>query len=80
MQTAVSKMAAFSLLSKDFSECECCKFENCILGEFYELVYTKVFIFQYIEPVRISLGLGIIIYTIRLSDEKFLMLMTSSFA
>lgn len=49
IQTAASKMAAFSLFSKAFSEFECCKFENCVLGETSELVYAKVFVFQYFE-------------------------------
>ena len=50
-------MPAFSLFSKAFSEFGCCKFENCVLGCFSELVYAKVFVFQYIELVGILLGL-----------------------
>ena len=48
-QTAVMKMAAFSFISKAFSKFESRIFENCNLGSFYELVYKKVFIFQYAE-------------------------------
>ncbi len=48
IQTAGIKTCRFALFSKPFSEFGCCKFENGVLGSFYELVYKGVFIFQYI--------------------------------
>ena len=57
IQTAGIKTCRFALFSKTFSEFECCKFENRLFGTFSEPVYAKVFIFQYIKRVRISLGL-----------------------
>lgn len=83
IQTAASKMAAFSLFSKAFSEFECCVFESSLLGKFSELVYTKVFIFQCINRVRISLGLwDTFLSSIRFEaslKEKFLTLTTVYF-
>ena len=35
---------------------QCYVFKNAHLGKFYELVYAKVFIFQYVEWVQISLS------------------------
>lgn len=49
IQTAACKMAAFSLFSKAFSEFESQVFKFLVLGSFYELVYAKVFVFQYFE-------------------------------
>ena len=43
------KTCRFSLFSKAFSEFECSFFKFLVLGSFYELVYAKVFVFQYFE-------------------------------
>ena len=51
IQTVGIKACRFSLFSKPFSEFECCKFENCVLGSFSELFCDKVFVFQYIKRV-----------------------------
>ena len=61
-QTAGTKTAVFLLYIKHLTEFECCKFENCILGEFSELVCLYFLVFQWFVWVGISLGLGIIIY------------------
>ncbi len=56
IQTAAGKRAAVFLFSQTLSEFECLFFENGVLGSFYELIYAKVFVFQYVEYVEISLG------------------------
>ena len=83
MQTVGIKTCRFSLFSKAFSEFECSFFENGVLGSFYELVYAKVFVFQCLEWVWISLGLwDTFLSFIRLEaslKEKFLTLTTNYF-
>jgi len=49
IQAAGIKTCRFSLFSKAFSEFECSVFKFLVLGSFYELVYAKVFVFQYFE-------------------------------
>ena len=62
---------------------QCYVFKNAHLGKFYELVYAKVFVFQCIMRVRISLGLGdTFLSSIKLETdlkEKFLTLTTVYF-
>ena len=83
IQAAGIKTCRFSLFSKAFSEFECSFFENGVLGSFYELVYAKVFVFQCLEWVWISLGLwDTFLSFIRLEaslKEKFLRLTTNYF-
>ena len=57
IQAAGIKTCRFSLFSKAFSEFESQVFKILVWGSFYELVYAKVFVFQCLEWVRISLGL-----------------------
>ena len=83
IQAAGIKTCRFSLFSKAFSEFESQVFKFLVLGEVSELVYAKVFVFQYFELVRISLGLwDTFLSFIRLEaslKEKFLTLTTNYF-
>ena len=44
---SLAKLREVSLFSKPFSEFECSVFKFLVLGSFYELVYAKVFVFQF---------------------------------
>lgn len=46
------KKCRFALFTKPFSEFECCKFENGVLGSFPEPVYVDFFIYNKLLPIH----------------------------